>query len=183
MKKNLTSIFLPIIVFFITTSSVTKPFSDDFNFNQVFNTLEISKKIKLIRSQDSDFFLANLHTCKPSFYKDLIKSKTYYLSENKNQNNIALTEYIFKDSISAKKAFVIANDYANYIRNLERKNYAKKCYEIWDEQVYYARQRENHIYLFNTLDNIIFTEKNNSAEAFFNNSKEVLIDDFYNEFK
>lgn len=183
MKKKLITIFVTIIVLFISTSSVNITFADDFNFNQIFSTLEISKKIKLIRSQDNDFFLANLHTCKLPFYKDLIKSKSYYLGENKKTNNIVVTEYIFKDSISAKKAFVIVDDYANYTRKLERKNYGKRCYDIWDEQVYYVRHIENHIYIFNTLDNLIFTEKNNSAEAFFDNTKEILIDDLYNQFK
>lgn len=183
MKKNIISKILIAGLFFICCSNikVNVPFSEDFNFSEIYKTLKISKKIILVRYQESDYFLANLYTCNPSFYNEKVRKRTYYLKENKVINNIVVTEYIFKNSDFASKSFKIAAEYADFIRKLERKDYSKRCYEIWDEQLYFVTYKNNHIYIFTTLDNLKF-DKNNNVEAIINNSKEILLDDFYNEF-
>lgn len=158
-------------------------FADDFNFTQIYEKLKISKTIKLVRFQDDDYFSAHLNKCKTSFYKDVIKKRTYYLRENNIINNIVITEYLFKDSVDANQSYSIINEYVTFLRNLERKDYSKKCYEIWDEQPYFVAKKQNHIYIYTTLDNLRFDEENSSVEAVINNSKEILLDDLYNEFK
>lgn len=185
MKKDLRLFVILISIFLICSSNknMNNSVNEDFNFKEIFYNLKISKKIKLIRCQETDFYLANIYTCKVAFYKDIVKKRSYYLMESNKINNIVVTEYIFSNSISAKKAFEIADEYANYLRKLERKNYNKRCYDIWDEQLYYAVSKENHVYILTTLDNLNFTEVNNSVDNIFNNTKEILLDDFYNEFK
>lgn len=172
------------LIIFIMCSSYRKNviLADDFNFTKIYEGLKISKTIKLIRFQDDDYFSAHIYKCKTSFYKDVIKERTYYLRENKTINNIVITEYLFKDSIATNNSFKIINEYVAFIRNLERKDYGKKCYEMWDEQPYFVTQKQKHIYVYTTLDNLKFDDKNNSVEAIINNSNQILLDDLYNEF-
>jgi len=53
---------------------------------------------------------------------------------------------------------------------------------MWDEEPYFVTQKQNHIYVYTTLDNLKFDDKNNSVEAIINNSNQILLDDLYNEF-
>ncbi|MWB95446.1 hypothetical protein GON26_13835 [Flavobacterium sp. GA093] len=182
IKKITLIIFTMIISLMCSSHKKNIIFTDDFNFIQIYEELKISKTIKLVRFQEDDYFSAHLYKCKTSFYKDIIKKRTYYLHENKAINNIIVTEYLFKDSVAANQSFNIVNEYVTFLRNLERKDYSKKCYEIWDEQPYFVTQMQNHIYIYTILDDLKFDKNNNSIETIINNSKEILLDDLYNEF-
>lgn len=150
---------------------------DDFNFLQLFQKSNIKNKTKIVSIKDSDYFKGNLSGCNSQFYKGLIKCKMYYIKNKKN--HIIVEEYIFDNNANSKKSFQSVIRYSDFTRKLKRKDFNKRCYDIWDEQIYYATNENKHIYLLTMINDLYFKDKNTSVENIFIENKTILIDDLY----
>lgn len=142
MKKII--IFFLCIFFCNCIAQKTKNVPD-FNFIKLLKSSKMDAKIKTLGFKDADYFKGNINKCKSSFYKGFLKTRFYQLKNKKN--NIIVAEYIFKDSTSSNNAFKIISDYANLIRTLKRINYSERCIDLWEDQIYYAISKGEHIYL------------------------------------
>ena len=155
--------------------------NNDFNFKALFQNFKIKNGLKIIEVKKQDYFKGNLSGCNSTFYKGLIKNEMYYLKNQKN--DIIVEEYVFDNNTSSKVAFQNILKYSDFTRKLIRRDYNKRCYDIGDEQVYYAVNKDKHIYLLTVINNLFFKDGNTSVEDVVKNNKAILIDDLYENLK
>ncbi len=151
--------------------------SSEFNFEMLFKKSKNIDNLKMKQKKNQDYFKGNLSGCNSYFYKGVIRSKMYYLANDKN--DIVVQEYIFDNIDVAKNAFKEVQIYADFTRNLKRKDFGQRCYEIGDEQIYYSALKTNHIYLLTSVSNFNYVDGNTSVDDIFKFNKDFLLDDLY----
>lgn len=157
--------------------------SGDFIFLPKFRTLKISRKLKLVRTKTNlDYFSIPIYDCIRDFYHDTTGIKSYDLEDKSKTNRIGITEYIFKDSTAANKAFTIAYAHAESVRKKRRVDFGSLCVPHQAGVFFYASKSGAHVYLYSIAYNFqYYNAGQDSVDTNMQNDKRILLDDIYKE--
>ncbi len=142
----------------------------------------LKSKLKIVRVENVDGFGLPLHICLKGFYKDTLGVETYDLADREGINKIGVSEYIYKDTLAALRAFQLAYPYAESVRKTRLKDWNTMCFNVAEVPfVYYASRDGAHIYLYTTVYNFSYKSVEGSVDMLVKNDKKILLDDLYRE--
>ena len=143
--------------------------------------MRLKNKLKITRYRSLDGFELPLDGCLKKFYKDTLGIKSYELEDSLKINVIAISEYVFKDTVAACKAFDLVYPYAESVRKTRLKDWYTLCFTIPIPQVYYASRDGSHVYLYTTIYKFFYHSRDESVDTLMQSDKRILLDDLYSE--
>jgi len=116
-----------------------------------------------------------------NFYYDTLGVQSYELEDGEKINVIGISEYVFKDSVAASKAFRLAYRYAESVRKSHLKDFNKLCFTMPVPQVYYVSLDESHVYIYTTSYKFFYRSGEDSVDDLIKSDTRILLDDLYRE--